>query len=422
MSGNGRRKLKVLYVQRPTGGGSTTGLLDLIRSLDRSRVEPTVLFFGENRYRERFEALDVAIRTLDMPSKPPVASDTGSASALADARSVETVAWPEASLHGKGSGPAKHSLGRELRRLVRRELPLARRIAGEIRAGGYDLVHTNDNPRGDRSIIMAAGLARIPSVSHVRFIHQFSRLIDGTLSHWVNRYVYMSEAIRETFEQDVGRPMDGSVIYDPLTVPDADDLSVAARNIRTELGIDGVPVVTNVARIVPWKGLHVFIESLPAVIERHPELAALIVGDLGSDPNYTNRLERMALDLGIADRVHFVGFRPDTYAIMAASDVVVHSSIHPEPFGRVVIEAMAVGTPIVAMRAGGPLESVDDGVSGLLVSPDRSPEMAAAIDRILSDASFAGRIGEEGKRRVKARHAPSRYWEELLGVYEDILQ
>jgi hypothetical protein len=149
------------------------------------------------------------------------------------------------------------------------------------------------------------------------------------------------------------------VVYDGLEM--ADSLyPYDVAEVRAELGLSSDDfVVGNVGRLVAWKGQDVFIHALAEIAHKVPNLKALIVGrpDRGKE-SYLDELKTLATACGLAQRVVFTGFRLDVPRLLAAMDVVVHSSSSPEPFGLVVIEGMAAGKPVVATRAGGPLDSL----------------------------------------------------------------
>jgi glycosyltransferase involved in cell wall biosynthesis len=96
----------------------------------------------------------------------------------------------------------------------------------------------------------------------------------------------------------------------------------------------------------------------------------------------------------------FTGFRDDVLDIMASMDVVVHASVQPEPFGQVLLEAMAEGRPVIATKGGGVSEIVEEGVTGLLVPPRDAGAMAGAMTAILTDRDKAREMGEAGLKTV----------------------
>ena len=119
------------------------------------------------------------------------------------------------------------------------------------------------------------------------------------------------------------------------------------------------------------------------------------------EESYAAELHELAARLGLTARVHWLGTRGDVPALMAASDVVVHASIQPEPLGLVVVEAMALGTPVVASRLGGPAETITPG-AGLLIDPTRPAELAQAIETLHEDASLRQSLAEQGRVRAEA--------------------
>ena len=135
---------------------------------------------------------------------------------------------------------------------------------------------------------------------------------------------------------------------------------------------------------------------------------------------YEQRLRELAGELGIAEQVEFRGFREDVGAELAAMDVAVHCSVVPEPFGQVVVQAMAAGRPVVAAAEGGPAEIVTDGVDGLLVPPREPALLAAVLRRLAEDPGLRERLGVAG-RATALRHTPDRAADALVGVYRQVL-
>jgi glycosyltransferase involved in cell wall biosynthesis len=176
-------------------------------------------------------------------------------------------------------------------------------------------------------------------------------------------------------------------------------------------------VVGLFGRIARWKGQHVFLKALAEL----PNVRGLIVGEAlftEEDRRYGRELRELAAELNIADRIHFAGFCPDILPHLLSVDIVAHCSISPEPFGRVIVEAMLAGRPVIATRAGGATEIVTDNQTGVLVEPGNSHALAAAIQRLLGDRKFAAVIGRAGKRDAEERFRLDRIlpeWEECVG-------
>ena len=170
---------------------------------------------------------------------------------------------------------------------------------------------------------------------------------------------------------------------------------------RRETGLPlGVPIVGMVARLQRWKGVQVLIDAIPRLVDRAPEIQAVVVGGADpQEPNHAEGLARRAVELGVADRVRFAGFQEDTAPWIRAMDVVVNASRN-EPFGLTVIEAMASGKAVVAAAEGGPTEVITDGEDGLLVPPADPTALADAVARCLEDEELRSRIENAAIRRA----------------------
>jgi glycosyltransferase involved in cell wall biosynthesis len=177
----------------------------------------------------------------------------------------------------------------------------------------------------------------------------------------------------------------------------------SGRRVREALGWGAAPLVGIVGRLDHWKGQDVFLRAARHVATRSPSVRFAVVGGaiIGTEGSIPDDLRRLAAELGLADRVHFAGHQDDVYPWFDALDVVVHASV-AEPFGLVIVEAMALGKPVVATRVAGPTEIVEDGTSGLLVPPGDPRPTAAAIMQLLEDPELAERLGEQARQRAHA--------------------
>ena len=166
--------------------------------------------------------------------------------------------------------------------------------------------------------------------------------------------------------------------------------SSAREQIRKELGLPDAPLAGVFSRLAPWKGQHVALEAIAKLADTH----CIIVGDaLFGETDYAARLRELAAERGIAARVHFLGHRYDVPRLMRAVDVMVHPSVHPEPFGRTLVEAMLAGVPVIATDTGAASDILQGGKAGTLVRPNDAQDMAAAIARVLADpAALQGQL------------------------------
>ncbi len=172
--------------------------------------------------------------------------------------------------------------------------------------------------------------------------------------------------------------------------------------VRDMLGWGSAPLVGIVGRLQHFKAQHVFINAAALVAQRRPDVRFVVVGGavLGTEGGYPAWLESLTRQRGLTDRLRFVGNQRQVAPWFAALDVAVHAS-DGEPFGLVIVEAMASGTPVVATNLGGPSEIIDDGESGLLVAPAQPAATAEAILRVLDEPHLRARLSAAGRRRAQ---------------------
>jgi glycosyltransferase involved in cell wall biosynthesis len=289
-------------------------------------------------------------------------------------------------------------------------------LSRRLRALDADLVHTNSLKAAFYGGI-AARLARVPAVWHVRdriatdylpraavvLVRAASRLLPAAV-------VANSRATLETLPA----LRSASVLYNPV-VPDAVDFPPTVERAETTGTTIGM-----VGRLAPWKGQDVFLDAFARAF-RGTEVRARVIGSaLFGEQAYADSLRRQAERLGIAGQVEFRGFREDVWAELSELEVLVHCSVRPEPFGQVVLEGMAGGVPVIAAAAGGPIELITDGVSGLLTTPGDSAELAAAMRRLVDDPDLRERVADAGRRRSR-EFTPERTAARLLDVYRRVV-
>jgi glycosyltransferase involved in cell wall biosynthesis len=281
-------------------------------------------------------------------------------------------------------------------------LRVARQVARLARS--HDLIYANSQ----KAMVigaLAGVFARRPVLWHLRDILHHAdfnprnvRVAVILANRVAARVVTNSRATAEAFRVVGGKAAKTRVVHNgidsaPFGAVTPEDIAGA----RAELRLPAAPVVGVFGRLAPWKGQHVLLEALPQL----PGVNALLVGSaLFGEQAYVDRLHTLARDLGVAERVHFIGFRSDIPRLMALTDAVVHTSISPEPFGRVIVEGMLAGRPVVATRAGGALEIIQDGITGKFVTPGDSEELAAAIRQVIVQPASAS-LGSAGRARAK---------------------
>lgn len=290
---------------------------------------------------------------------------------------------------------------------ARQAWEVLRLATGAARLGRRaDLLYAN-SPKALIVAALAGSLSRRPVLwyMHDRFDSEhFSaeaiRLSVRLANRSAVRVLANSKDTAATFARAGGRTDSLHVAYYGLDPEPFADLGADQRPLlRRDLGFSERPIVGVFGRLTPWKGQDVVLAALVHV----PAVDVLFVGDPSEDPEYAAALERRAAELGLSRRVRFAGFRADVPRLMQAVDLVVHSATAPEPFGRVVVEAMLAGRPVIATGSGGVPEIVEPGVNGWLVAPGDVPALAAAIRAALADPEGSAAIARTARKHARAR-------------------
>jgi glycosyltransferase involved in cell wall biosynthesis len=272
----------------------------------------------------------------------------------------------------------------------------AARLARRLRALHVDLVHANTL----KALFyggVAAPLVRKPLIWHVHdriSVDYLPRpavgLVGGVARSTARGVIANSSATLET----LGRLRTRATVI-PEPVGDRAFVERRARNGRPF-------VAAMVGRIAPWKGQDVFVRAFARAFPDGHERATIVGAPLFGEEEYERSLRQQVEQLGLGDRVELRGFTDDVAAQLADVDALVHASVIPEPFGRVIVEGMAAGLPVVAAGAGGPDEIVTDGVDGLLYPPGDIDELAATLRRVATDPALAERLGRAAVERARA--------------------
>ncbi len=340
-------------------GGAELSLLDLASAM---RDEATVVLLGDGPFRAALEArgIDVALEPMGALAYVKKESPLPSPAALSDS-------W---------------------------------RVARKVAAHARSRAVLYANSQKAFVVAAAAGLiARRPVVWHLRdilgpphFSSTNARAVTTIANLRAARVIANSQATADAFVQAGGRESLVRVVHNGIASEPFDAIwDDDAKAERARLGIpDGAFLVALFGRFHAWKGQQFLLEALRDV----PNVHALLVGaPLFGEDVYAAALEQFAATPALAGRVHFTGFRHDVPLLMRASDAIVHASVYPEPFGRVIVEGMLAQRPVIASRAGGVPELVQDGETGLLFTPGDPRALAQAIESTRRDpAAAAARV------------------------------
>lgn len=404
---------RILYIESaPQAGGSSVSLFELARRIDRRAFQPLVLLCTSNPYRRRFE--QAGVRVLSTAGYCSVRSPVY-APAVARARAR----WA-GKVRSNGLTRALWQAGGLAVRTISQTWPLARRVARIIRQEKIALVHLNDAPELHKAGIIAARLAGVPCICHVRSMPPLDAL-DRLLARCVTHFIFISKAVEsDQRRRGLGR-RPGSVLYNALDLAPYASLDRQAARRTYALAADDL-VVGMMGRIEPWKGQRDVLAAMSVLKPRVPRLRCLVAGTPELDGQwYMDELIAQAGALGLDDVVRFIGYEPDVPRFMAALDVLCHASTQPEPFGRVLIEGMAASLPVVATNAGGVPEIVVAGETGVLVPPSDPASLAAALSTLLINRDQAAALGRCGQTRAAALFNIGRHVAAVEEIYDRLL-
>jgi len=303
----------------------------------------------------------------------------------------------------------------------------ALQVRRAARRHGADLVHANSIRAG-----IELGLAHVApaaSVVHVRDCLPAGvattltmRLIAGTATMVMANSRYTADSVRRSAPHarlEVVHPAIDLHAFDP------DRIDRAAA--RARLGLAGTRSVLLgvVAQLSPWKGQDTAIEALRLLDEQQLDAHLLLIGEAKfvarstrfDNEAYVARLHRLVADAGLEQRVSWLGEVRDVRELVRALDVLLLPS-HEEPFGRALLEAMALEVPVLATNVGGPRELVRDGIEGYLLPPEEPAAWAQAVRAIVETPDHGQGMGRAGRQRIAEAFGVEHHVRATLAAYE----
>ncbi|MFQ5669586.1 MAG: glycosyltransferase family 4 protein [Acidobacteriota bacterium] len=376
------RRQTILYIlNSTTSGGANRSLAVLLSGLDRARFRPLAVAPGPGPFLDRLRDLEVPWTLLPLST---LTRRTGPAVARAKAA-------------------ARNGLN-----LVR--------LGSLMERESVRLVHTNTVfPLGGG---LAARLAPVPHVWHLREGLDYARydlrfgrgLSLRIIAGLADRMICISEYVRRVSVPPAARQK-------AVVIPNALESCPPLRRPATGAG----PVIGCLGFISPQKRTSVFIEVAGLLAARFPRARFIVAGrPTSGEEQMVERLQERVRALGLEHRFHWPGFVPDPEEVYRQLDLLVHPGVH-EAFGRVLMEAMARGIPVVAVASGGVPEVVEDGVTGRIVQADHIEEIARAAMDCLDDPGRYQELSAQARRQALRRFAPRLHVSRVQAVYETLL-
>jgi len=390
----------ILFVETGlSGGGSFVSLFQHLKVIDRERFRPTVVFLNENHFVEKIQALDISVYVLT----DGLYSEHGPR-------------WRRALLRRIAHRVRRYapSLYLEFARVVHRRLIKSlKRIVDEE---SIEIIHLNNNVYRNLSGVLVAEHCNIHCISHLR--SNPDARFPCRLARYSNRivsfYIANSRATKTFWESKGIDPTKVEVVHN--AVPEA---VVEPLDIRGTWGVaDHVKYVLGcIGTLNPSKGHQFLLRAFGKFVKDHPDAVLLLVGD----GPLRDKLVLTSREMGLKDSVIFVGHEERAQEIMAGLDLLIVPS-RDEAFGRVVIEAMMVGTPVVATDVGGIPEIIDHKHNGLLLQYGDEEMLSRAMEEVLLDENLRATLIKNGRCTARERFDIKRYALGIEGIYETVLR
>jgi glycosyltransferase involved in cell wall biosynthesis len=347
---------------------------------------------------------------------------------------AQTLGVPVTSITGTAGSLRLHPLHTP-RAIAEIELA-ALQVRRAARRADAAILHANSIRAG-----IELGLARAPRTANgtraARVVHVRDCLPAGLLTSATMRLIAATASTVVANSHYTARSLQAAapgarvaVVHNAVDLTRFDPTRIDRAAARAALGAvqEATLLLGVVAQLSPWKGQDTAIEALARLRADGIDAHLLLIGSAKfvarstrhDNEAFTRRLQAMAAAAGVADRVSFLGEREDVPELISALDVLLLPSWE-EPFGRALIEAMALEVPVIATSVGGPREILDDGREGLLREPRDAPAWAQAIARLADDAQRRAQMGRAGRERVEQSFTLANHVAAMLGVYESAL-
>lgn len=402
--------MHVLHVLNSPGGGATQCAMELVSGQSGGRYRPFVVAPSDlgNSAKKQCEALGVEWKVIP-------------------------IGWWNRKI--RLSWPRRIAFAAAQNISTRANIRTVYRLVQCIKEWNIDIVHTHTgvNPWG-------AVAARIAGVRHVWHLHEpngstkpFSywlpdRFFARTLSQLSDYLVCVSAYVAEIFER-YPQQTPVEVVYQGIDVPQFSE-SKTMPDLRQSLGIaqDEVAVGMVAGLTSTWKRHDLFVELAGRLSKRTPKARFVVFGDVpgkasswlyGSSNQYSHSILDEVNRRGLGDRLIFAGFHSKPADVMSAIDILVHPC-EVEGFGRVAIEAMAAGRPVIGPNRGGISESVVDGQTGFLFSAGDASDLAAHCERLINNPALRRTLGENGRVRAAEFFGIQQHVDRISKIYDQV--
>ncbi|BDD87618.1 glycosyltransferase family 4 protein [Desulfofustis limnaeus] len=380
---NSNKQLNILYCEGNTDGtigGSFYSLFYLVSGLDRAKYNPVVVFYYSNSVAEKLEKLNIKTIILRRP-KPYI--------------SVKRMD------RGRSRSFSIPLIFQKAINFTKFHIILSIKYALLLKKYKIDLLHLNNSITKNHEWILAACLGRVRCITHERGINtSFSRLA-RFYAKKLDAVICISQAVTKGLIDNKVVLRRSVTIYNGID-PERIIADTDEGGIRKLHGIEGDwTIIGVVGNIKKWKGQETAIKAMEHVVRLFPKTMCLLVGDTSEyDKDYLEYLKKLTQKLKLEQHITFTGYIENVANYLNCMKIVLHTSLEPEPFGRVLIEAMAMKKPLIAAWAGAVSEIVKEGSTGFGFPPGDWHSLAEKICKLLADEQLAFKFGTNAYQRL----------------------
>jgi glycosyltransferase involved in cell wall biosynthesis len=387
MGGDDKRVKMAILDHCPDLAGAQVTILTLLRKIDRSRFDVTVVLPSEGTFSTALTASRIPVSIIRLPM-----------------------------------GLVRLKRGKALQSFLLLLLSLfpfcffLLSLCSYLKKNHFQLVLTNTI----KSHLYGSLAARLCSIRLIWRFHDilsredFSPLLIEILAFFGKRFPKKILAVSKVTQDHLLQHGIGSgkvaVIFNSVD-PERLGTKGPFKSIREEYPLgNGTKLVGCIGRIIPQKGQKVLLSAVPGILRRRPDAFFLIVGDVFlKEASYKKELLEFIKNNRIEKNARLTGFRTDIGNVIRSLDLVIFPSIAPEAFPLSVLEAMSLGKPVIASDIGGVQEIIEDGVTGLLVAPNRPEQITEKVLYLLNDPQSCEEIGQRAKEFVNRKFSMENY-------------
>lgn len=422
---NSTNKISILYLQlsnpkTKTLGGSFYSLLNMVTGLDKRKYNLTAASYYQNHIMGKMSHM--GITTTILPYYRNIFMESNIVHLLKRLskkndnkfNSTENGDFIEKK---KRTPVIVLKLLRDYLLSFRNAIPIKK----IIKKGAFDIIHTNSGLTVDRAGILVGIWTKKKIVCHLRNMPDyFFPIFDRFLAKHVDTFIAVSEAVKSHYQKRLGIPSEKIVtIYNSVMFDDINALDILPKTNSLSLGSEHKQEAYKaciMGRLVWWKGHREFLLAAQQVLESGKLIHFYIVGD----GPIRRKIMQLTEELGMAEHVTFTGYRNDAMKFLAKMDLVVCPSVKPEPLGRIILEAMALGKPVIATNQGGSVELIKNGETGFLVDPGKPEQIKEIILKLSTDRELGKRIGESGRHFAEEHFKNEVMTKKLEDVYNTL--